>query len=283
MVSEVIETPAVEVDPAVPQETETEAPAPIEDAEGAAPEEEPAATEVPQAEVEAPKPEYLTREEWEREKADVAAQAARDAIEQDRKRRQTENARKANAEKRDAEERAELQDTVKAAFGAQGIYEVPDEAVLNAIDRTVRKRSEQIAAAALSTVEQAFDYIVAPITGTDVELDDAMIPAGRKLAPKVQSLIDALRPRIEAEARKGYVAESDIPKLVEAEIAKRAAKAREGQPDFQRPEGQPATTNKGSIEYWESRIAREGEEGHPDMSASDWATYKAIRRQHGLS
>ena len=237
MVSEVIET-SVETDPA-PQEVETEAPA---EAASAAPETETAAVE--QVQVDEPaKPEYMTRADWEKEKAEVAAKAASDALEFDRQNRQRENARKANQEKRDAEDKAELIDTVKAAFGAQGVYEVPDEAVVKAIDRTVRKRAEQIAGSSLDAVDQAWDYLTAPAYGKQASLDDSFESAAKRLGPKVQHLVDTIRPVIEAKAREGYVAESEIPKLVDAEIARRNARARDGQEPLKRPEGQPSVSN----------------------------------------
>ena len=242
-----IETPveAPAVDPAV-QETVTESPAPVEGVEAAAPDPEPAATEL-QVEVEAPKPEYLTREDAERLVEERAERIRADEREAERRRRQTEGARRAAAEKREAEDKAELIDTVKAAFGANGIYEVPDETVIKAVDRVVSKRTAQIGAQSLDAVDQAFDFVTAPVFGQEVELDDAFEPAARRLAPKIQSLIDTIRPKIEEAARKGYVAESEIPARVEAEIARRAAKSREGQEPLVRPDGAPATTDNSSI------------------------------------
>ena len=228
------------VAPAIP-ETETENPAP---AEVAAPDPESAATSELQVEVVEPeKPNYITREEWEKERAEVASKAAADALESDRRRRQTENARKAAQEKREAEERIEARDTVKAAFGAAGIYEVPDDAVYTAIERVARKQAASLANSSLDTVDQAFDFIAAPAYGQQVDLDESFEPAARRLAPKIQQLIDHVRPQIEAKAREGYVAEADIPKRVEAEIARRNAKAREGQTELVRPEGAPSTSN----------------------------------------
>ncbi len=284
MVSEVVEAP-VQVDPAVPEVAEeTESPAPEVEAAAPETEQEPAATSELQVEVTEPeKPNYITREEWEKERAEVASRAAADALESDRRRRQTENARKAKQEAEQRESDQEAVDTLKAALGAKGIYEVPDDSALSAINRIASKKAERMVAASADVVEQAFDFITAPVYGQQVDLDDTFEPAARKLAPKVQHLIDTIRPQIEADARKGYIAESELPAKVDAEIARRAAKSREGQTELVRPDGPPPTGNRNTIEYWEGRIAHEGEDGVPDMSASDWNTYKALRQQHGYS
>jgi hypothetical protein len=46
--------------------------------------------------------------------------------------------------------------------------------------------------------------------------------------------------------------------------------------------GAVAGTNTNSIEYWESRIAHQGEEGSPYLSESEWNQYRAVRRSNGL-
>ena len=245
-VTEPVEAPEAPVDPATPP-AETEAPAPLEGVESAAPAEETAATDLQVEVTEPEKPDYMTRADWEREKADVAQRAATEALEADRRRRQTENARKARAEIEQRESDQEAVDTLKAALGAQGIYEVPDAAAMNAINRIASKKAERIATANLDTVEQALDFISAPAYGQTVELDEAAEPAARRLAPKIQHLINTIRPQIEAEARKGYIAESDLPARVEAEIARRAAKGREGQTELARPSGQPAANDTSTV------------------------------------
>src|SRR3990167_7953926 len=96
MTTETIETAPAPADQES-QTAETEAQATEVVAEGAAP--EPETVAVQQVEVTEPeKPNYITRDEWEKERAEVASKAASDALEQDRRRRQTENARKAKAE-----------------------------------------------------------------------------------------------------------------------------------------------------------------------------------------
>lgn len=271
---------AIETDQTAPEplQTETEA----SEVADAAPEVE-AAAEPEQIQIAAPEtPQYLTREEWEKEKAEVARQAAAEALEADRRRRQTENGRRSQQERREQDDRAELRDTVKAALGAQGIYEVPDETILTAVDRTVRKRSEQIAAQSLDRVDQAWEYLTAPVFNAEVEYDQTFDEAARRLQPRIQELIDKIRPTIEAQARQGYIPESELQSRYDAMDAARQAKNREGKEELARVEGTPAPANTNTLEYWERRIAHEGEDGFPVLQPSDWNTYRQLRRRHGL-
>ena len=241
--------PETPTDPEPPQQ-ETETPTPVEGEEGAAPAEEAAAV-VPQVEVTPPeKPDYITREEWEKERDEVARQAAEKALEEDRRRRQTENARKAQQEERHKARIQSTVDTVRTAMVARGLdaEAVTDQTVITAIDRVAQERAEALAGEQASLLGEAWDFITAPVYEQKVDLDGSFEPAARLLAPRVQHLIDTIRPQIEAGARKGYIAEADLPQRVEAEIARRAAKAREGQTELQRPAATPAST----VMSWES-------------------------------
>ena len=262
--AEVAEAPASA--PEVPVE-ETEVPATEPVVEDAAPDPEPAAEL--QVSVEPEKPDYITRADWEREKAEVAAKAAADAIEQDRRRRQTENARKAAAEKREQEDREEARDAVKAAFGAEG-YQVPDETVYKAIDRVASKKAQSILASHADAIETVFDYIVAPITGQDVQIEDGMVPLGKQLAPKVQAFINQFVPQIEAKAREGYIPASELGKHVDAEIARRNAQKRQGTEELQRVEGTPSSAIDNSDDARLNRIISLGREQVPDSDREWW-------------
>jgi len=273
----VIETPVL-TDPE-PQVIQTEEPVTEPVAEPAA--EEPEAAAVPQVEVTETKPDYLTREEWEKDKATVRQQAADEALENDRRRRQTENARKAQQEKRDAEMRAESIDVARATLGLTPEY-TSDEMIDKAITRAARKQAESLTAGSLDAVEQAWDYITAPAYGKDVDLEDGAEAAARRLMPKVQHLIAQIRPAIEKAAREGYVLESELPKRYEDMDAARAAKGREGKEELARVEGTPAP-NSNSLEAWETRVAHQGEDGYPYLGEAEWASYRHIRTAHGLT
>lgn len=246
MTTETIETAPAPADPEPQEQKETQIPM-TEVITDAAP--EPEAAAVPQVEVTEPeKPNYITREEWEKERADVAAKAAAEALELDRRRRQTENARRAKAEAEQREADQEAIDTLKAALGAKGVYEVPDEAAISAINRITAKKAERLASNSLDVMEQAWDFLTAPAYGKEVDLDESAEAAARRLGPKVQHLVNTIRPAIEAEARKGYIPESEIPARVEAEITRRNAQKREGTEELKRPEGAPAS----NVMSWEA-------------------------------
>lgn len=242
-----VETPPEIADPAVPAEVETQVPPADPVVEDAAPPEEPAAAGELQVEAAPTPPSSLTREEIEALVESKAEKIRADEREAERRRRQTEGARRAAAEKRESEERADLRDQIRAAFIEEQGMAPPTEKIEASIDRFVRKRADQLTSSSLDTVDQAFDYIVAPIYGQSPDLDDSFEPAARRLAPKVQAMINAMRPQIEAKAREGYIAESELPKRVEAEIARRAAKGREGQTELVRPEGVPSVNDNSSI------------------------------------
>jgi hypothetical protein len=236
--------------------------------------------------VEPEKPNYITREEWEKERADVAARAAADALETDRRKRQTENARKAKADQDRAERRQRAMDTVKAAFGARGVYEVPDEAVTTAISRVAQDEAEAQNASTLERFGEAMDWIGAPVTGEKIDRPEGVDAMIDLIAPRLQNLFNTARPLIEQQAAEKAIAEfkaTELPKLLEADRAARNQQKRDGQEELTRVEGTPASTNTGSIEYWDTRVAHEGEDGYPSMSAQDWATYRQIRAAHGLS
>jgi hypothetical protein len=266
MVTEVIEAPVTEpvtTDPE-PVEIQTQEPAPAEPA--AEPDDAAAVTQV---EVTTPeRPDYMTRADWEREKAEVASRAAADALESDRRRRQTENARKAKAEAEQHASDQEAVDTLKAALGAKGIYEVPDDAALAAINRIASKKAERMANASLDVVDEAWDYLTAPAYGKSVDLADHFEEAAKRLGPKVQHLVATIRPAIEAKAREGYIAESELPKRFEAMQAAKNAKGREGQEELRRVEGAPASAERGSREWWSS-IGPEGRAKQENQQAFD--------------
>ena len=161
------------VDPE-PQETQTEEPTTTEVVvEPAADAPEDAATQV--VVTEEPKPNYLTVEQWEKDKAEVAARAAADALETDRRRRQTEGARRALAEKREAEAIVEERDVVRATLASRlGLdpQQMPDDVIDTAINRAARRRAEGLVAGETEKVDQAFEYITAKAYQKDVDWDD---------------------------------------------------------------------------------------------------------------
>jgi len=224
-----------------------------------------ATTAAPQVEVTEPeKPEYITRADWERQLEIERQRAADDALERDRRRRQTEGARLAKAEKDEREAALETADVIRASLVSQGLDPsiLTDEAVTRTIDRVARKRADRMAKGSLDTIEDAWDYVTAPAYGKQIEATDDIVPMAERLAPKVQHLLNTFKPFIEKQAREGYI-EADLGKLIttipteslsavkavmgtsthaafDSEIAKRAANGRKGQEELKRVDGTPA-------------------------------------------
>jgi hypothetical protein len=260
-----IAEPEVADQAALPLE-ETEAPAPEpEKAEGenAAPEAEtPAAA--PRVEIDE-KPEYMTRADWEREKSQVAETAARDALERERRQRQTENARKAAQEQREVSTRAELKDTIAASIISQGGI-VPDgDALAVAVERAVGKSRTHITEQFAGEVEQAWDYW----TGKDDNRPDS--PATDLVGRRLQAFTDQIRPLIEAKAREGFTADAEVAekvkKAVEADRAARNARAREGEEDIKRVDGSPANTS--DTQTWWSSLDAAGRKDPANIARYD--------------
>jgi hypothetical protein len=146
------------------------------------------------------------------------------------------------------------------------------------LERYVSKRTDQITTRTLSDVADAFSAAAAEVLGQ---------PSDSDLSPKAQSYFDNFKPFVQQmfDQAKGravtegeYILKSELPKYVEAEIAKRN---RETEP-LKRPEGVAQTVNTSSIEYWENRVAHQGEDGYAYLTDSDWNQYRAVRRANGL-
>jgi hypothetical protein len=265
MTTETLETvasPPEQADPEIVEQQETETP----EAESAAPESTEAAAPAQIEVTEAEKPDYVTRAELEERDRLVAERAAADALELDRRRRQTEGARKAQQQERAQQRLSRVVDTAKASLGAQGIFEDPGPAIINAIDREVEDRVTEVMRERSEPIDAAWEYITLPVARgrvlTDAEINAAFSELGdheqeavKRLQPRVQALINNMRPVIEAEARKGYVAEKDLPKKLEELQAARAAKSRNGETDIVRVEGQPAVIDR-SIAAVNTRVSK---------------------------
>ena len=267
MVTQTIETTETQVDPATQTtETETTETTEVVVEEGAAPETGEAAT--PRVDIGAEKPpEYVTKAELEEMRAEVARTAAADALEKDRRARQTEGARKASAEKRDQEARAELKDTLAAAFVSRGYAAPDDDSLASAVQRSVGKARQHISDETLDAVDDAFTY------WTDQNADRPDHPAVERVQKHLTAFAAQIRPLIEAEARKGFTADAEVAdrvkKAVEADRAARNAREREGQEDIKRVDGSPANAaERGSLAWWSS-LGREGRALPENQSAYD--------------
>lgn len=249
MVSVPVETPVEVPADQAPPEAQTEAPAtePVVES-AAAPPAEAAAPEPEQASVVEPKPDYVTREELEAERKRAAA----DAIEGERHRRQTENARKANAERRQAEDTQLVVNILKASYGAKGVYEHPDDAAVEALTMTARKMADAQVASYGDIVGPAWDWASAVIYGKEPssinDLPDEVRPAAAAINARIQHLVNAMWEQIETTSRKGYVPESELPKIREAAVAAHNAAQNAGAEDLKRPpDGAPALLDNSTV------------------------------------
>lgn len=277
MVSEVIEAPT-EVVPA-PEE-----PAPV-------PEEAPEVEGVPAAEApeeaateEAEEPEPITPVEEERkytqaELREIAAQVQRETLEADRRARQAEGARRAAEARREEAERQELRDVVEVAI-ARGD---DAEAIQNLLSRYTDKREGQHFTRATSDMETAVQYLTQPLLGGEqVNLDERSTQIAIRLQDKLHAVYAKGLEDGKATLSGETIPKADLPKYVKAEIERQNKAKNQDKKPLARADGS-VSTNTNTLEYWESRIAREGEEGEPDMSNADWAAYRFLRQQAGLS
>lgn len=270
MVTQAVETPAEPAADPEPQVEQTEVPTPVEEVADAAAEPEAAAVE-PVEVVEPEKPNYVTREELEAERQ----RAASEAIEADRRRRQTENARKAQQEERSKARLAQTVDTVRATLVSRGFDPevATDQSVVTAIDRVAQERADSILREQGDLIAPAWDYLI----GAAEELDESAKPTATALRPKLQALIDTIRPQIEAKAREGYIPESELGAKVDAEIARRQAKAREDKTELVRPEGTPAPLDNSTVEERLDRLAK----GKPTDADVRWWNEREKARGRG--
>ena len=230
-------------------QTDTQTETPVESA--VAPAEEAVASEPQELQVEVTPPESkpMSAEEIERLIEEKAERIKSVALEEDRNRRRTQAAREAQAAERQKARLSQTVDTVKATLVSRGIDPevATEESVLTAIDRVAQERADALVKDRGDVVGEAWDYITAPVYGQQAELDDSFAEVARVLSPKVQHLINQLTPIIESKAREGYVLESDLPKKVDEEIARRAAKGREGQEELKRVEGSASGRTEAEI------------------------------------
>lgn len=249
MVTETVEAPQAaplteEANLAPPEITQTETPATEVVAEGAVASPEEAVASAP-GQLETPEAEKpLTRAEAEAFWKEREDKTREDERTREQGRRRTQAAREAAAAKREQEARAETMDMAKATLAVKlglDASQIPDEAIDTAIVRAARRQAESLASSSLDTMDGAFDYIIAPLLGKEGEWDDAYTDTHKRVFPKMQAFYAAVYPKIEALAREGYIPETELPARVDAEIARRNAKAREGTEELKRPEGRPAS------------------------------------------
>lgn len=259
MVSQLEDAPAVEADQVPTEEPQTEIPeTPTELVGDAAGADEEAAAEPEQLEPE-PEARRYTAAELREETERVARETAAQTLEWDRRNRQSENARRETERTRREQAAARMAESAETVLLKHGIS--PDQEVISdLITRFGNARSEVDLQTSQSDIDLAMQYVTAPVLGDTRNPDDWNLTPGadayaRTVLPHLKRVIDTIIPSVQQSMMGDYVAKSEIPKLVEAEIAKRNAKAREGKTNITRVEGANSTVDR-SHQATIDRVAR---------------------------
>lgn len=245
------QTEALEVDLGDAAEPQEEAAAPVEEAE----------KPLTKAELES-----LLAEREER----IRREAEERAAERVRRERQREQGRIANEQRQQQADDAEAQELLSAQLVRLGLPEADPTIVKPLLDRYAQKRETQVTQRTLGRISEAFSAAAADVLGTDYDGDlDPVADSYRlRFVPFVEQMMEQAKTRI---AKSGdYIHKADLPKLVDAEIAKRQAQ----KPPVKRVEGAPSRAL--TFEELESLYARD--EATPEQEAQ----YRRMRRDRGL-
>src|SRR3990167_551428 len=219
----------------------------------------------------------------------------REREERRQRRSQSQRDREERDRKAFAGEQEELVDTVKATLGAAGYSsdQIAGEPVVKAIDRVMSKRQGQITDKAYAAVDAAFQFFTGELDEDDLSEPEA--EAVRRLHPKMQAwgtkaapalrqdAVDKQIPTLPLDDLMKRLTPEQVRGIADRENARRNAQNREGARPLPRVEGETASTNSTSLEAWENRVAHQGEDGFPMFTTAEWAAYRQVRREHGLS
>ena len=218
--------------------------------------------------------EQLTNNKPQRSEAEISAQV------QARLRAEAE-ARDA-AKVREQNDREELNESIGAVLATSGYADVEPERVTKIAERFINKRYDQIANREVGEVRNALIYLKDTAMGQEPSV--LLSPKATKYAQDLGDSFVAIYDLVEQSIRTSgdYIHKDDLDKVIEARNAERNAK--QPKEAIRRPASEPARAeNRNSIEYWERRIAHEGEDGFPDLTSQDWAHYQGLRRRHGFN
>jgi hypothetical protein len=173
----------------------------------------------------------------------------------------------------------ELNESLQAVLVTKGYTDIPAEDVRTVGERFINRRYDQIAQKEVGEVRSALMWLREGADGEAHKI--ALTPKSSRyandLADSFNTIYQTLKARAEKEAREGYVPTSEREKWVEDEIAKRNAKARKGDADLVRIEGQPSAggPERGSPAWW-SALGTEGRKDRANIAAFD--AYTAAHR-----
>jgi hypothetical protein len=277
MVSEPAEAPTLELEDQAPPESQTEV------ADTPELELEPVDAAEPEVEA-APEPEQpLTRAEVQKmledERQKIREDAVREARAREQRERQRLNGLREKEQKRQQEEDAEATEIVQAQLVRLGLTEADPNQVKPLLDRYASKRQGQWTARYDADLAEGARAAAADVMGVDFDedLSDGAERFRKGLSTYASHMFEQGK---QALIQSGdYIHKDDLPKHVDAEIARRKP---EQKPVKRVEEAQKGGENRGSLAYWDTRIAHEGEDGYPVLSPADWADYRKVRRQNGL-
>ncbi len=212
-----------------------------------------------------------------------------------RERTRMESEQREREQQQAASDREEVEEAINATLIAGGVPQdmLDAQAVRKATERVFNKRYDQIANKEIGHVSEALRWVrgfaetgTAPhaISGRASQYagqfaDDFNAIFG-KLKSQAQQTADFSQ--MKADDLMKRLSADQIKAIADAEIGKRNAQNRNGTKPLRRPEGAPPTVSTNTIEYWDARIAHQGEDGYPHLTDSDWATARKVRAEHGL-
>lgn len=264
-----IETP-VEATDQTPQEAPpTEI---VEETPDAAEVPEEAAVEEP-AQIESTEERRYTQEELNQ----ISRQSAQNAIEYDRRMRQSENARRAADAQREQREATELRDTTEVILSKAEREGWTEERRATAlIERISNKRAGFDVERAQGEMQQALAWVTAPLRGDSRSYEEfGLSPTADAFARAIQPHLNQIMSAGQSAALEGYIPQSDLPKLVDAEIARRNAKNREGKTELKRVDGTPSPNDTSTVSERLDRV------GTPKETPADRAWWDAREKARG--
>lgn len=270
MVSEtIVETPVE-----APDQTPQEAPPTeiVEETPDAAEVPEEAAVEEP-AQIESMEERRYTQAELDQ----MSRQSAQNAIEYDRRMRQSDNARRAADAQREQREAAELRDTTEVILSkAEREGWTEEKRATALIERISNKRAGFDVERAQGEMQQALAWVTAPLRGDPRSYEEfGLSPTADAIARAIQPHLQQIMSAGQSAAREGYIPQSELPQIKKAWLEEERAKAREGKTELKRVDGTPLPNDTSTVSERLDRV------GTPKETPADRAWWDAREKARG--
>jgi len=196
-------------------------------------------------------------------------------------------------EKRAKADREEMHDAIKAVMVGSGDTDVEPTTIERVAERFINKRYDQIANKEIAHVSEALKWVrgFAESGSAPSQLTGRAAQYAGQFAEDFNAIYGKLRQQAQDTGDLTTVKTDELVKRLSAdqikaiadnEIARRNAVANTGKKPLARADGTPSTVNTNTVEYWDSRIAHQGEEGFPMMTDQEYATARKVRAANGL-